>query len=357
MSAAAALKRIAVIPGDGVGPEVTDVAVSCIQTALQRTGGALEMDRFGLGAEHYLKTGVALPDEVLEKLKGYDAVLFGAIGDPRVPPGVLEKGILLKLRFDLDLFVNLRPIKLLSEDLCPLKGTGPADVDFVVVRENTEGAYVGAGGVIREGTEEEVAFQEDVNTYKGVIRVLDYAFNLARQRRGELVMADKSNVLTYAHGLWRRLFDKKKAEYPDVAGRHMYIDTLCMEMIRKPSQFDVIVTSNLFGDIITDLGAQLQGGMGMAASGNVHPGRVSMFEPVHGSAPDLAGQGMANPFASVLSGAMLLEHLGLTAQARLLEEAVAQAVTQGVRTRDIGGERTTIEAGSFLCHTILETGG
>jgi 3-isopropylmalate dehydrogenase len=257
------------------------------------------------------------------------------------------------MRFKMDLFANVRPVKCLDDSLCPLKNCRAEDIDFVVVRENTEGAYVDMGGIFKQGTSDEIAVQEDVNTYKGVERVIRYAFDYAREhRRKKVLMTDKSNVMTYAHGLWQRVFKQIAAEYSDVQSQHMYVDALCMHMVRDPSQFDVIVTNNMFGDIITDLAAALQGGLGMAASGNIHPGRTSMFEPVHGSAPPFAGKNIANPFGAILTAAMMLEYLGCDAEAKKINVAVVEAVRQKKTTQDVGGNLGTREAGQWIAERV-----
>jgi 3-isopropylmalate dehydrogenase len=334
------MKRVAVIPGDGIGVEVTHEAL--------RVLAALDLDiatqHFPWGADHFLATGEALPPGAIEDLgSGYDAILFGAVGDPRVPGNTHARDILLALRFRLDLYINLRPVRLLDERLTPLRGRTPADIDFVVFRENTEGLYAGVGGNFKRGTPDEVAINEDLNTRKGVDRILRAAFEHARHqgRRKRLCMTDKANALEYAHGLWRRAFAAMQQEYPDVAARALYVDVCAMEMVRAPDQFDVIVTSNMFGDILTDIGAVIAGGLGLAASGNIHPGRCSLFEPVHGSAPDIAGRGIANPLGSILSLALLLEHLGEAAAAARVERAVRRTVAAGHTTRDLGGDLST----------------
>jgi 3-isopropylmalate dehydrogenase len=285
--------------------------------------------------------------------RDYDAVLVGALGDPRVPTNIHAKEILLGMRFKMDLYANVRPVKLLDESLCPLKSVKPEDVDFVVVRENTEGLYVDVGGVFKQGTPDEVAVQEDVNTRKGVERVIRYAFDLARaQGRKRVLMADKSNVMTYAHGLWQRVFKEVAAHYPDMEAEHMYVDALCMMMVRDPSKFDVIVTNNMFGDIITDLAAALQGGLGMAASGNIHPGKTSMFEPVHGSAPLLAGKNVANPIGGIATASMMLSHLGMAREAEKIDAAIVEAVRQKKTTEDIGGTLGTKECGEWIAERV-----
>jgi 3-isopropylmalate dehydrogenase len=283
----------------------------------------------------------------------FDAILFGAVGDPRVPDNKHAADILLGMRFRLDLYVNHRPIKLLHEKLCPLKGASLADVDFVVFRENTEGAYVGAGGRLRADTDDEIAIQQEVNTYRGVHRIVRYAFEFAKARGlRKVCMADKSNAMTHGHALWQRVFRELARAYPEIEATHLYIDALAMLLVQSPNQFEIIVTNNLFGDIITDIGGALQGGLGMAASGNIHPGRTSMFEPVHGSAPPLAGKNVANPIGAILSAALMLETLGRADDARRIERAVEAAVHAGETTRDIGGSLGTKEAGAAILRRL-----
>ena len=270
---------------------------------------------------------MTVPDDGYERLREFDAIFIGAVGDPRVPDNRHARDILLGTRFELDLYVNCRPVRLLDERLCPLKGRTPADVDFVIFRENTEGLYVGVGGRFKPGTEDEIAVQEEINTCKGVRRIIRHAFEFARAaQRPAVCMADKSNAMPDGHALWQRVFKEEARAFPEIEARHLYIDALALLMVQNPSQFSVIVTNNLFGDIITDLGAALQGGLGMAASGNIHPGRTSMFEPVHGSAPPLAGKNVANPIGAILSAAMMLAHIGWTEESALIEAAVQQAV-------------------------------
>lgn len=338
------------IPGDGIGPEVIQAALEVANAS----GAAVEFTNFDWGAERYLKDGITVPDGAFDMLaRDFNAILVGALGDPRVPSNIHAKEILLDMRFKMDLYANVRPVKLLEESLCALKGVGPADIDFVVVRENTEDVYVNAGGSFKQGTVDEVAIQESVNTRKGIERVVRYAFELARREgRKKVLMSDKSNVLTYAHGLWQRVFRQVGEEYPEVEKQHMYIDALAMMIVRDPGQFDVIVTSNLFGDIITDLAAALQGGLGMAASGNIHPGRTSMFEPVHGSAPPLAGKNVANPIGAVLTVAMMLRHLGMENEAARIEAAVLEAVRQRKTTSDIGGSLGTRESAAWVAERV-----
>jgi len=345
--------RIAVVPGDGIGVDVTREAVKVLHAAADRFSLGLVLEEFDFGAERYLKTGESLPQGMMDRFRTFDAIFMGAFGDPRVPDMRHAADILLGTRFQLDLYANLRPVKCLSDRLCPLKGRSKADVDFVVFRENTEGLYVGMGGNFKKGTAEEIAIQEDVNTRRGVERIVREAFQFAvRTGRRRVTMSDKSNVLRYGHDLWQRVFAEVALEYPKIATNHLYVDALTMQMIKDPSQFDVIVTCNMFGDIVTDLGAQLQGGLGMAASGNLHPGKTSMFEPVHGSAPKYAGTDSANPIGAILTAQMMLDHLGLAAAAAAVERAVVEAVEERRCTRDIGGELGTAATGDAIAKGV-----
>jgi 3-isopropylmalate dehydrogenase len=338
------LHRIAVIPGDGIGPEVTAEAVKVLEAL-----GGVELHELPWGANHYLATGQAVPANGYDLLRSFDAILIGALGDPRVPDNRHARDILLGTRFELDLYVNYRPVRLLDARLCPLKDRNPVDVDFVVLRENTEGLYVGVGGRFKAGTVDEIAVQEEINTYKGVHRIIRHAFEVAHTRtRRAVCMADKSNAMQEGHALWQRVFREVSADYPDVSTRHLYIDALAMMLVQDPRQFDVIVTNNLFGDIITDIGGALQGGLGMAASANLHPGRTSMFEPVHGSAPPLAGRDVANPIGAILSVALMLEALGRKDDAQRIERAVELAVRGDAVTGDIGGKLGTAAAGDAI---------
>jgi 3-isopropylmalate dehydrogenase len=349
-------KRIAVIPGDGIGQEVIPQAVKVIQAS----GAAVELSDFDWGADRYLRDGITVPPDGFAMLaRDFDAIFVGAFGDPRVKTNIHAKEILLGMRFKMDLYANVRPVRLLDAALCPLKGIEPKDIDFVVLRENTEGVYTDAGGVFKQGTPDEIATQEDINTRKGVERIIRYAFQYCERHakldgspRNKVLMCDKSNAMTHAGGLWQRVFREVSGEYPQITAQHMYVDALCMQMVRDPRQFDVIVTNNMFGDIITDLAAGLQGGLGMAASGNIHPGRTSMFEPVHGSAPPIAGKNMANPFGAILTAAMMLVHLGLTKEAEKIEAAVLEAVRQKKTTQDIGGPLGTREAGEWVANFV-----
>jgi len=364
--AEAVLPTIGVIAGDGIGPEVVREGLAVLAEAAARDGFAYETVPFDLGGERYLKTGEVLPDSVLADLRRCDAILLGAVGHPGVPPGVLEKGVLLRLRFEFHQYVNLRPVRLYPGVDTPIKGKGPDDIDMVVVRENNEDLYVGAGGFTRKGTPEEVAIQTSINTRAGVERCLRFAFDLARQRAkarpfpglsaedrrngltGQVTLVAKTNVLTFAHDLWMRAFTEVSRDYAEIKADYQHVDACCMRMVVSPERFDVIATTNMFGDIITDLGAVLQGGMGLAASGNLNPTREapSMFEPVHGSAPDIAGKGIANPIAACLSVAMMLDHLNAVPTAERVRRAVAKVLAAGTpRTPDLGGSATTADVG------------
>jgi 3-isopropylmalate dehydrogenase len=345
--------KIAVISGDGIGSEVTAEAVKVIEAVGERFGRTFELEHLPWGADYYLQTGVTIPSNGYDTLREFDAILIGALGDPRVPDNRHARDILLGTRFELDLYVNYRPVRLLHERLCPLKGRGPQDVNFVVFRENTEGVYVGIGGRFKPGTDDEVAVQEEINTYKGVSRIIRYAFEFARSRGlTKVCMADKSNAMPDGHALWQRVFRETAARYPGIDATHYYIDALAMYMVLDPAQFQVIVTNNLFGDIVTDLGATFQGGLGMAASGNIHPGRTSMFEPVHGSAPKFAGKNVANPMGAIQSAALMLETLGLGEEAAAIDAAVLAAINAGQGTPDIGGSLGTQETGEFVAAEI-----
>ena len=347
--------RIAVIPGDGVGREVTAEAVKVLTAVGDRFGRAFELHQLPWSADHYLRTGVTLPPGGYDLLRQFDAVFVGALGDPRVPDNRHARDILLGTRFELDLYVNYRPVRLLDARLCPLKGRGPGDVDFTVFRENTEGLYVGVGGRFKAGTEDEVAIQEELNTWKGVNRIVRHAFEFARARgHGRVCMADKSNAMADGHALWQRVFRDVAAEYRGIEATHYYIDALAMYLILEPAQFQVIVTNNLFGDIVTDIGAALQGGLGMAASGNIHPGRTSLFEPVHGSAPKLAGRNVANPIGAIASAALMLETLGLDAEASAIDDGIRRAVAQNQVTGDVGGSLGTDAVGDWIAAAIRE---
>jgi 3-isopropylmalate dehydrogenase len=346
--------RIAVIPGDGIGKEVTPEAVKVLRAVTSAGGRSIEFVEFDWGADKYLSEAVSLPPGAVEMLRDeFDAILFGALGDPRVPSNQHAADILLGLRFKLDLYVNARPAELLHDRLTPLRDRTERDIRMVVFRENTEGLYVGVGGFFKKGTGDEIALQEDVNSRKGVERIIRYAFDYARQHKLKRVcMSDKSNAMTFAHDLWQRVFKEVRKEYPEIDSRHLFIDTLAMEVVRDPSQFDVIVTCNLFGDIISDLSAQLVGGLGLAPSGNIHPDQTSLFEPVHGSAPNIAGKGIANPLGSVLASAMMLEFLGWSREASILRKAVKAALLKNYLTPDLGGDKATTDVGSWLAEFV-----
>ena len=348
-------KRFAVLPGDGIGVDVTREAVKVLEAAASAGSFEVELRSFDFGAERFLRTGETLPSEALEQFRTFDAIYMGAFGDPRVPDMRHAREILLGTRFQLDLYINLRPVRCLHDRLCPLKKQTATDIDFVVFRENTEGLYVGMGGIFKKGTADEIAVQEDVNTRKGVERIVRAAFEYAqRHGRGRVTMSDKSNALRYGHDLWQRVFAELREQYPDIEADHLYVDALTMQLIKNPQRFDVIVTCNMFGDIITDLGAQLQGGLGMAASGNINPGETSMFEPVHGSAPKYAGSDRANPFAAILTAGMMLEHTGLEESARAVERAVVDCLEAGECTADLGGELGTAATGDAVARRVLQ---
>jgi len=322
--------KIAVIPGDGVGPEVIREGLKVLKAVSEVTDLKYELFTYDFGGERYLKTGEVLPDSALSELKQMSAIYFGAVGHPEVKPGILERELLLRIRFELDQYINLRPIKLYPGVYTPIKDKGPEDIDFVVVRENTECLYCGIGGFFKKNTKDEVAIQQAVYTRKGTERCVRYAFELAKSRpRKKITLCDKSNVLTYGHDLWQRVFKEVGEEYPDIEQNTAYVDATCMWMVKNPEWFDVIVTCNMFGDIITDLGAIIQGGMGIAAGGNINPEGVSMFEPIHGSAPKYAGKNQINPLAAISSLQMMLEHLGETKPATLVENAIIKLLKEG----------------------------
>ncbi|MFZ0942867.1 MAG: 3-isopropylmalate dehydrogenase [Syntrophobacteraceae bacterium] len=347
--------RIAVIPGDGTGPEVIREALKALDAASQKAGFSTEKVYFDLGGERYLRTGEVLPEGAIDDLGKFDAILLGAIGHPDVKPGILEKGLLLQLRFSLDQYVNLRPVILYPGVETPLKDKGPDDIKFVVVRENTEGLYAGAGGFLRKDTPHEVAVQESINTRFGAERCIRFAFDFCRKRnyRKKLTLCGKTNVLTYAFDLWQRAFNDVAKEYPDVQTDYAHVDAICMWMIKNPEWFDVIVTDNMFGDIITDLGAMIQGGMGIAAGGNINPNGVSMFEPIGGSAPKYTGLNVINPVAAIAAAQMMLEHLGETSAAALIENAIKRVVSSDLKSLSAGrmGYSTT-EVGDLVVKYI-----
>ena len=343
-------QRIAFIPGDGIGIEVAAEAIKSLEALIKSHHLPIDYQTFDWGAEKYLREGVSLPEGAFNMFRrDYAAIFIGALGDPRVPSNQHAADILLGTRFNLDLYVNQRPVKLLDARLCPLKNRSEKDVNFVIFRENTEGLYVGMGGAFKRDTPDEVAVQEDVNTRKGVERILVYAFEYARARGLKRVcMSDKANALPFGHGLWQRAFADVRKRYPGIESRHLYVDTLNMELVRDPSQFEVIVTCNMFGDILSDLGAALQGGLGLAPSANIHPGQVSMFETVHGSAPNIAGKNLANPMAAVLTIGMMLEHLGHPEAGERAEAAVRDAIREDITTPDLGGTAGTREVGNWI---------
>jgi 3-isopropylmalate dehydrogenase len=343
--------RIAVIPGDGTGPEVVNEGLKVLKAVAGQENIKCDWKFYDLGGEHYLKTGEVLPDSVLEELKKFQAIYLGAIGHPQVKPGVLEQGILLKLRFSLDQYINLRPVKLYPGVYTPLKDKGPEHIDFVIIRENTEGLYTGAGGFLKKGTPDEVAIQESINTRKGVERCLRYAFEfcLRRNKRRKLTLAAKTNVLNYASDLWARTFAEVAPDYPQVQTDYTHVDALCMWMVKNPEWFDVIVTDNLFGDIVTDLGAMIQGGLGIAAGGNINPQGVSMFEPMGGSTPKYTGQNVINPLAAIGAGIMMLEHLGERKAAQRVENAMMQVLGKHIKSLGAGEMGyTTQEVGDLV---------
>ncbi len=350
------MKKIAVIGGDGTGPEVVAEALKCLKVVADKVGFKYETQAFDWGGERYLRTGEVLPENAADTLRQFDAVLLGAIGHPDVKPGILEKGILLHLRFALDQYINLRPVKLYEGVETPLAGKGPEDIDFVVVRENTEGLYVGSGGYMKKGTPDEIAVQESINTRKGVERCVRFAFELARKRnKGKKVtLCGKTNVLTFAWDLWFRTFHEVgEKDYPDIKRDYAHVDATCMWMVKNPEWFDVIVTDNLFGDIITDLGAAIQGGMGVAAGGNLNPEGVSMYEPIGGSAPKYTGTGKINPMASIMSVQMMLDQLGETRGAEILEKACMTVIARQMKSMAAGKMgMTTSEVGDRVVAEI-----
>jgi len=344
------MKKIAVVPGDGIGPEVIAEGMRVLERLNDARGLGLDFTHFGWNADEYLRTGISMPEGAMDDIRvNYDAVYLGAFGDPRVPDMKHAADILLGMRFQLDLYINYRPVKLIDDRLCPLKGKGTKEIDFVIFRENTEGAYVGMGGNFKKGTADEIAVQEDVSTRRGVERIIRYAFEYAQASgRKSVCMSDKNNVMRFGGDLWLRVFEEVGASYPGIEHFHMFVDALTMQMVRMPEMFDVIVTNNMFGDIVTDLGAALQGGLGVAASGNIHPGRVSLFEPIHGSAPKYTGQDIANPIGAILTAAMMLEYLGYVEEARIIERAVTAAVQADATTHDLGGSLGTKAAGEAV---------
>ncbi len=349
--------NIAVIGGDGTGPEVVAEGIKVLNTASARFGFKLDYRYFDYGGDRYLKTGEVLPEGAADELRKYHAIFLGAIGHPDVKPGILEKGILLRLRFELDQYINLRPVKLYPGVECPLKDKGPADIDFVVVRENTEGLYAGAGGVLKKGTPDEVAIQESINTRKGVERCIRFAFEYCKKRNknNKLTLCGKTNVLTFAFDLWERTFYEVAKEYPMVKTDYAHVDATTMWFVKNPEWFDVIVTDNMFGDIITDLGAMIQGGMGIAAGGNINPEGVSMFEPIGGSAPKYTGKNVINPLAAICAGGMMLEYLGEDTAGKVIEKAVMEVTGKHLKSLAAGrmGYSTT-EVGDLVAKIVTE---
>jgi 3-isopropylmalate dehydrogenase len=347
--------QIALIPGDATGPEVMTEAIKALTATAEKEAFLLEMQTYDLGGERYLRTGEVLPSDVLEELRGFDAILLGAIGHPKVKPGILEKGLLLELRFQLDQYINLRPVVLYPGVETPLKLKRPGDIDFVVVRENTEGLYTGAGGFLRKGTPYEVAVQESINTRNGVERCLRYAFDYCQRRnkRKKLTLCGKTNVLTYAFDLWERVFHEVSKEYPDIEIDYAHVDAISMWMIKNPEWFDVIVTDNMFGDIITDIGAIIQGGLGIAAGANINPEGVSMFEPIGGSAPKYTGKNVINPLACIEAARLMLDHLNENSAARRIESAVMKVVANDIQNLSVGKMgRSTSEIGDLVVNYI-----
>jgi len=348
--------KIAVLGGDGTGPEVIREGIKVLETAAKKDGFKLNWINYDLGGERYKKNGEILPDSVLAELRKVDAIYLGAIGHPDVKPGILEKGLLLRLRFELDQYINLRPVKLYPNVETPLKDKKPEDIDYVVVRENTEGLYSGAGGILRQGTPVEVAVQESINTRFGVERCIRYAFDLAQKRNKDkkLTLCGKTNVLTYAFGLWERAFNEIAKDYPAVKTDYAHVDATCMWMVKNPEWFDVIVTDNMFGDIITDLAAMTQGGMGIAAGGNINPKGVSMFEPIGGSAPKYTGKNVINPLAAIAAGGMMLEIIGEAKAAKDVENAIIKSLSSG-KIKSMSAGRmglSTTEMGDFVASNV-----
>jgi 3-isopropylmalate dehydrogenase len=347
--------RIGILPGDGTGPEVVREGMKVIEAASRLEGFKFDTETLDWGGERYLRTGEILPEGGLDTLRSFQAVFLGAIGHPDVPPGVLERGLLLKIRFELDQYINLRPVKLYPGVESPLAGKKPDDIDFIVVRENTEDLYAGIGGVFKKGTVDEVATQTSINTRRGADRCLRYAFELCRKRnkRKRLTLVAKTNVLTFAHDLWWRAFQEMGKEYPDVELDYNHVDACCMWMVKNPEHYDTIVTTNMFGDIITDLAAMIQGGMGVAAGGNIRPDGVSMFEPMGGSAPKYTGQGVINPIAAIAAAGMMLDFLGETAAAKRIEKAIASVTGTKMKSQSAGKMgHSTSQIGDLVCEAL-----
>jgi 3-isopropylmalate dehydrogenase len=340
---------IAVIGGDGIGPEVAKEGLQVVRTAADIFGFNVRLTEYPFGSENYFTTGDLFPDRAFEEVKGMDAVYLGAIGDPRAPVGMIEYGIIAKMRFEMDLYINLRPIKLYTDRLCPLKGKKPEDIDMIFIRENTEGAYAGMHGFCHKGQPHEIATQTMIYSRLGVERAVRFAFETARERnmKKQVTLIDKANAVR-AHDIWTRVFKEVAEDYPDISTDHAYVDAACMWMVKNPEWFDVAVTTNLFGDIVTDLGAMIQGGMGIAASGNIHPGQVSLFEPIHGSAPKHAGKNIASPVAAIMAGSMMLDYLGQKEAGKAIENTVASLLQSG-RIKGVGaGDHPTNEVGEMI---------
>ncbi len=351
--------KIAVIPGDGTGPEVIAEGIKILKATSEISGFKLNFNYYDFGGERYLKTGEILPESAIDELREHDAIFLGAIGHPDVKPGILEKGILLKIRFELDQYINLRPVKLYPGVDCPLKDKGPEHIDFVVVRENTEGLYAGAGGFLKKATPDEVAIQISINTRKGVERCIRYAFEYCRKRNRDrkLTLCGKTNVLTFAFDLWERTFNEVAKEYPDIKTDYAHVDAITMWFVKNPEWFDVIVTDNMFGDIITDLGAMIQGGMGIAAGGNINPAGVSMFEPIGGSAPKYKGKNIINPLAAISAAGLMLEHLGEHEGSRRIEEAIIKVTSKHLKGLAAGQMGySTSEVGDLVAGYVSGSG-
>jgi len=347
--------NIAVIPGDGTGFEQVREGLKVLDAVSEKLNFKIDSTTYDFGGERYIRTGEILPDKAIEELREYDAIYLGAIGHPDVKPGILEKGILLRLRFELDQYINLRPVKLYPGVETPLKNKGPEEINFVVVRENTEGLYAGSGGILRKGTPDEVAIQDSINTRKGVERCLRYAFDYCKKRKHKntITLCGKTNVLTYAFDLWERTFNELGREYPNIKKEYGHVDAVCMWMVKNPEWFDVIVTDNMFGDIITDLGAIIQGGMGIAAGGNINPEGVSMFEPIGGSSPKYAGKDIINPLAAICAMSMMLEELGETRASQMVEQAVIQVCVNDIKSLSAGEMGlSTSEVGDLVAKYI-----
>lgn len=348
------MPRIALIPGDGIGVDVTGEAAKVLRCLDKKHGLGIQLQEFDLGAERYLRTGSAITDDEMAELSGYDAIFLGAMGDARVPDSAHARAILLGMRFRFDLYINLRPVRLLDERYCPLKNVAEKDVDMVIFRENTEGLYVGVGGQFKRGTPDEVAVEQDVNTRKGVERIIRAAFEYARaNKRKRVTLTDKANAMQHAGELWRRVFKLVGAEYSEIEKNAVYVDALALDMVRRPAQYDVIVAANLFGDILSDLAAALVGGLGLAPSANLHPGKPGLFEPVHGSAPDLVGTGNANPLAAVLTVGLMMQQLGHPELNTTIESAVQAALKAGKTTPDLGGSLKCTEVGDWICESLV----